>query len=350
MSNIVSIGLPRRPNLPQKQGLLLQSFAAHRRDRDDVFWLKENAELLNILATGDAALPDGALDVYAQVYDGLEERMRFFPQYYRFLLSICLDLEDLGMAGNKGEALCAWVARKGLDGAELSDLQRAEAERLLMRRGAVSRSDDLRDRLIAFASRSDTFALPNKKASYELTHIVFYLSDYGRTKPGLPAEVAFSLEFAGLLAYLDQDLDLLAEVCIAQRFAGLTPSAIWEDWIAAQLGGFVLRTAPEGAVTDAYHEYLVSSWWAGLTGRQGFGGTPPKGGLQIIRHGARPGPLRAISEYMFHLGSGRSGNWSHMGPELASALGEEAEHILLDAAQSSPSFGAFFEGFARAEV
>ena len=94
MTNVVSIGLPKRPNLGQRQSALLQSFAQHRRATDDVFWLKENAEALNILATCGAALPTQGLDAYAAFYETLEERMRFFPQYYRFLLSICLDLED----------------------------------------------------------------------------------------------------------------------------------------------------------------------------------------------------------------------------------------------------------------
>ena len=97
MSNVISIGLPRRPNLAQRQAALIRNFALHRRQPDDVFWLKENAELLNILATSDATLLPGALDVFASFCRTLPERLNFFPQYYRFLLSICLDLEDLGL-------------------------------------------------------------------------------------------------------------------------------------------------------------------------------------------------------------------------------------------------------------
>jgi hypothetical protein len=106
MSNVISIGLPKRPNLSQRQGALLRSLATHRRSGEDVFWLKENAEALNVLATGRARVNAQDLEVYRSFYDGIEERMRFFPQYYRFLLSICLDLEDLGFSGAKGEALC----------------------------------------------------------------------------------------------------------------------------------------------------------------------------------------------------------------------------------------------------
>ena len=78
----------------------------------------------------------------------------------------------------------------------------------------------LNDRLRGFARRSITFALPNKKAAYELTHIVFYLSEYGRRDPEVGQAFIDSLHFAGTLAFLELNLDLLAEICIALRFAG----------------------------------------------------------------------------------------------------------------------------------
>ncbi|MGD9295542.1 MAG: hypothetical protein PVI41_11715, partial [Roseobacter sp.] len=217
MSNVVPIGLPKRLSLSQRQSALLQSFAKHRRATDDVYWLKENAEILNILATSRASLPSQALETYSEFYETIEERLRFFPQYYRFILSICLDLEDLGLDGGKGQFLCEWVGRSELTASELSDLQRAETRRLLSRRGGSGQDEHLSDRLARFMCHADTFAVPNKKAAYELTHIVFYLSDYGARKITLPERAVTSLEFAGVLAYLDQDIDLLSEVCVALR-------------------------------------------------------------------------------------------------------------------------------------
>lgn len=38
-----------------------------------------------------------------------------------------------------------------------------------------------------------------------------------------------SLNFVGILAYLDQNADLLAEVCIALGYAGQVPSKIGEN-------------------------------------------------------------------------------------------------------------------------
>ncbi|MEM9576174.1 MAG: hypothetical protein AAF999_04070 [Pseudomonadota bacterium] len=349
MSNIVSIGLPKRPNLAQRQAALMKSFSGHRRHKDDVFWLKENAELLNILASSGAKVRPEALEVYREFYDELEERLTFFPQYYRFLLSICLDLEDLGLAGNTGEALCRRVHDLDLAACELSDLQRAEAQHLLARRSGGGLSRALKGRLMRFMEQTDTFSRPNKKAAYELTHIVFYLSNYGAQALELPTDALTSLEFAGLLAFLDRDVDLLAEVCTAQRFAGQTPSAIWEDWLALETGGFILSSAPDGPSQDAYHEYLVTSWWAGTAGMAGFLGTPTAPGLRIDRARTSTGPLRSISELMYRLRSARSADWARMRPVLHRSLAEEHHHILRDAEQSSPRFEVFFEGFARAQ-
>lgn len=348
MSNVVSIGLPRRPNLAQRQAALLENFARHRRMPDDVFWLKENAEILNVLATGNAILSPQALELYRTFYDGIEERLRFFPQYYRFLLSICLDLESLGLTGDKGRALCAYVERAGLVEAELSDLQRAEAFRLLSHHGYGNDCTGLKDRLIGFIEHSETFAVPNKKAAYELTHIVFYLSDYGKQPLALSQAAITSLEFAGVLAYLDQDVDLLSEICVALRFSGQAPSEIWEDWIAHEMGAFMLTAAPEGAVNDAYHEYLVTNWWAGIAGMSGFNRAPQKGGMEIRRAGAQQGPLRAISEVMYQLGTARSSDWHLMRSVLERSLQEDQHDILRHAEESSPHFHAFFEKFSRA--
>ena len=50
MSNVVYLNVPGpRERRAARSGALIRSFAAHRRGPEDVFWLKENAELLNIL-------------------------------------------------------------------------------------------------------------------------------------------------------------------------------------------------------------------------------------------------------------------------------------------------------------
>ena len=338
--------------LPPKQArhaALMQGFATQRRYGDDVFWLKENAELLNILeCTGGKICPED-LFAYHDFYAEVEKRLRFFPQYYRFLLSICLDLEALGMVGNKAEALVAWVVEEGFARAELSDLQRLEARRLMARRGIDPLSEDrgLEARARRFIARSATFAMPNKKAAYELTHVVFYLSEYGRKDPELGKAVRLSLEFAGLLAFLEQNADLLAEVCLALRFGGFVVPEVWETWLVRHTHLFAILTPEEASVQDDYHEYLVCNWLMTCKGERGFGRVVSPSSIVFQRPSGIVGPLRELSECIYGLDD-RSADWNAMRPVVLDRLSEDAQAVLSWAETSSDKFDAFFEGFARA--
>ncbi|GHF50062.1 DUF6902 family protein [Seohaeicola zhoushanensis] len=350
MTNVIRLNVPSpRQGREGRIAHLVDCFASHRRGTDDVFWLKENAELLNILECTGVRPGAGVLEPHRDFYERIEKRLGFFPQYYRFLLSICLDLEDLGIGGGKGEALAAWVAREGLAEAEMSDLQRAEARRLTLRRGVDALPEDagLTERLHRFAERSATFAMPNKKAAYELTHIVFYLSEYGRRDPGLSAAALESLEYAGLLAYLDQNADLLAEICVAQRFAGAVPPAIWEHWLEGETHRFGAECGPQAGLGDDYHDYLVCNWAMAVAGRDTFRQRTAPGRMAFYRGMAAPGPLRVMSECMLGLEDARSDDWGAMRRHVEARLSEAGHDILVLAEASSPRFGAFFAGFAR---
>jgi hypothetical protein len=349
MSRVISFKPPHAIAAPTARcGTLVRLFADHRRHGDDVFWLKENAELLNILESTGQTVSAPDLEVHAVFYDGAADKLRFFPQYYRFLLSIVLDLEALGMPGQQGARMVAFADRAGLAAAELSDLQRAEARRLLARRGGASPDDPgLDDRLRAFASRNATFALPNKKAAYELTHIVFYLSEYGRRAPALPDAAIRSLHFAGLTAFLEQNADLLAEICIAMLWAGETPPALWSDWLEHQTARFDISPDASGGMADDYHEFLVCNWHAAVAGRPIFRKALRPEPTRFER-APRPAPLTEISRAMLSLDDGRCGEWGVMRRRMAPSLSPETCDLIETAAQSSPHFDAFFEGFARA--
>ena len=351
MSNVIPLNVPpRNQGKAARQAALLACFAECRRAPEDVFWLKENAELLNILECTGARPGADALAPLQAFYDEAEDRLSFFPQYYRFILSICLDLEDLGLPGDKGARLCAWAARQRLAEAELSDLQRAEARRLMARRGVEALPGDggLEDRLRAFIGRPETFALPNKKAAYELTHIVFYLGEYGRRDPGLDAAAITSLEFAGILAYLDQNADLLAEICIALRYAGQEPSPIWEHWLAREAHRFAVVTGPRADPADDYHAYFVNAWLMALRGDRDFVKPAETGPMSFHRAPVEAAPLRHMSRAMFELGAARRRDWTAMRPHVAAALSEIGHDILAEAEASSDRFADFFSGFARA--
>jgi len=353
MSNVIHLNVPsQRQCRETRLAATLQSFAQSRRFGDDVFWLKENAELLNILECTGAKVPAPALVPHQGFYAQVEKRIEFFPQYYRFLLSICLDLETLGQPGTKAETLVHWAAEQGLAEAELSDLQRAEARRLMQRRGVDPMAHDtgLDDRLRRFIGRSDTFAMPNKKAAYELTHIVFYLSEYGRIDPQLDGDAITSLEFAGLLAYLDQNADLLAEICVALRYAGQTPSQIWENWLERETHRFSIMSGDQVTVQDDYHDYFVCNWLMAESGRDAFFKDVENDRMCFTRAEPSTGPLRDMSECMFRLDGARSGDWGHMRAHVEDAVSEVGFDILTEAQQSSDKFDAFFQGFARTRL
>lgn len=350
MSNVVHLSaLSIHQSKEDRVAAMLRCFAQNRRFGDDVFWLKENAELLNILECTGAQLSAAALEPHNGFYKQVEKRLGFFPQYYRFLLSICLDLEDLGMPGNKGEALVRWVACEGMADAEMSDLQRFEARRLMLRRGVdpLPHDSGLEDRMRRFMERSATFAMPNKKAAYELTHTVLYLSEYGRRDPGLSDAAITSLEFAGLLAYLDQNADMLAEVCVALRYGGATPSPTWEGWLEREAHNFSIEVGAHVSAQDDYHDYFVCNWLMAVSGRDAF--VKKAAPERMAFHRATPcaGPLREMSECMFRLDDQRSADWSQMRGVVEGALTETGYDILAEAEKSTDKFDEFFEGFAR---
>jgi len=352
MTNVIHLTPPSRIN-PQETrlGALLSCFAKHRRTQDDVFWLKENAEILNILECTHTDPGDAALDIYEEFYAQVEKRMRFFPQYYRFFLSITLDLEALGMPGSEAEKLTAYVYDHALPQAELSDLQRLEAVRLMARRGMTPTGDldALEARARDFMARSATFALPNKKAAYELTHLVFYLSEYGRRDPQLDACAHRSLHFAGLLAFIEQNADLLSEICIAMTFGGETPPALWTEWLKRETALFHIESGDHVGLQDDYHDFLVCNWHQAVSGDSAFAKGFVADRMRFDRSAARATPMREMSEAMLNM-EARSGDWLTMRLHMEDALSPEAMSVLNDAETSSQHFEEFFHGFARPET
>jgi len=347
MGQVLSFSLAqaRKPESPIPG--LLESFGSFRKDRLNVLWLKENAELLNVLKTTGSKIKSEVMEPLFPFYEGSLRHLNFFRQYYRFILSICLDLEDLGLPGTRGEVMADWVARRAVGVSEMSDLQRAEARRLLARRGIeLAGVDGLDDRLRAFMRQSDEFAVPNRKAAYELTHVVFYLTEYGRRPLQLEPEEWQSLLFAGLVAYLDQDVDLLSEICIAMRFCNETPPAEWQAWLDRQLHGFSLTPTRGWVGNDDYHPYLMCNWFQLVVGRTAFSDADCEGSV-VIEGPHSPGALRGVSMALYTLLDQAPGDWPKIKSTLCQALSAEEREVLAQAEASTPAFEAFFETFAR---
>jgi Domain of unknown function (DUF6902) len=377
MAQILRFPTKNEPQSPaETYGRLIAAFSQGRRDQKDVFWLKENAELLNILECTGALrgapllLNESALAPLRAFYAGATRHLCFFRQYYRFILSICMDLEDLGLVGDgagqgrphsggqagmsqmgqrMSEALAQWVLQQDLAAHELSDLQRAEACRLLARRGVTLEVPGLNERLHRFMDATAQFALPNRKAAYELTHIVFYLSEYGRGDPGLSPAAAQSLNHVGTLAFLDRDADLLSEVCIALRYSGQSPSALWEAWLLNHHRGFVVladetHSAPLLAQDD-YHMFLVSNWHQALRAGPAFQHAAPEGALRF-QAPVQQGILHSLSQAVFSVAD-TAADWQSLRSLVAAGLSEADNAHLSEAERSCMDFEVFFEGFAR---
>lgn len=346
MSNIIQFKpLPPKATAQQRIQSFVTMVAQSRRTSEDVFWMKENAEILNVLETSGQTLDPVVLSAYDEFYDSIEQKLQYFPQYYRFFLSIALDLETLGIAENKAGDLAHWCAKQGLVDGELSDLQRAEARRLTQRADVhLLGLDGLDQRLQQFISTSATFALPNKKAAYELTHIIFYLSEYGRRDPNVHDDAIKSLHFVGILAMLEQNADLLAEVCIALRFCGASLPVEWTQWITTHLSAAQFGT--RSAMADDYHEYLMCEWLAQFQGAECFEMIVPDqvGSIDLPHY--KTAALRHLSHAIMNA-SGLSAVGGSPTQILSVSLPSDVYDTLEFVADTSDHFDEFFKNFTR---
>lgn len=326
---------------------LIDLFARRRRGRHDPFWLKENAEIVQIMAARGLRPTDATLAPLVDELNAIEDDLLFFPQYYRLLLSLALDLRDLGLHDVPVQAMADLIHRRALISGETSDMHRAEVLLLLQRAGYDwAQEAALEARLRAFAENAPGFCLPNRRAAYDLTHIVFHAADYGR-RPFLDgAKVADSLINVGMVAWLEDNADLLAEVTLALRMAGQPIPPIWHDAVLARARDVRFESATHLSLDDDYHQYLVLNWAVMAAGLPGFVAPVPIE-ARIIRQRPRAQmPLAEISQALLSMGRSRSADWPQMRWRLWSLLSPESR-ARIEALETMPQFEAFFAGFAR---
>jgi hypothetical protein len=348
MSNVVSLNRVSSVASVPALNAVLDLFANRRRNRRDAFWLKENAEVLQVLlaTAGDREKLD--LSAYDAFVATLLDEFAFFPQYYRFYLSMALDLSALGRSDVPVAAIAERVVQDGLIGTEWSDSHRAEARLLLARAGVHAAKDQgLEARLAAFAGQSAVFCLPNRQLAYALTHSVFHASDYGRRGMAPDAARRLSLIHAGIIAWLEDNLDLLAEVAVALHQSGETVPEVWRQDILAKTAGFVGDTGPQtGPFDDAYHEFLVLNWAAGALGGAAFAAAMPVGACLFHRPKRAETALRDLSLGLLDMGRSRSSDWAKMRWRLWPKLSAPVR-ARIEAVESLPEFEGFFGFFAR---
>lgn len=351
MSNIVSLAARRaaRPALGANGGLtsLLSTFANGRRRQGDAWWLKENAELLMILSALGQRPPEAALAAYGAFHAGLEDQLAFHPQYYRMLLGLAVWLEDLGQPGDTAARLAARIAAEGWIEMEVNDLQRAESRFLLARAGQTVDLSGLDARLHRFMARPETFALPNPRAAYDLLHAIFYLSEYGRRPLSLPEPALQSLHMLGNLAWLEQNGDLLGEVCIALHYTGQVLPPLWLGFLRGEATSFRIAPGPCEDSSDAYHNFLVNHWLMGSIGETAFGDDYLAGPMRFSIFRPLISPLREWSQALMAQGARREPDYGAMRRACAARLSPEALEVADRGMTESPHFATFFAIFAR---
>lgn len=347
MSNVIS--LRRQPAAFSQPAIpaLIDLFGSRRRGRHDAFWLKENAELLQILAALGVG-SEADLDPLRIRAETLMQELRFFPQYYRMYLSLAVDLRDLGMTEAPVAEMADYILTQDLPAIELSDTHRGEAMLLLRRAGLAAADSGLEARLARFAANAAAFCLPNRRAAYDLTHIVFHAADYGRKTIPRDAQRRLSLIHAGLVAWLEDNLDLLAEVTLALRLSGETVPEPWANAVAIAADQVVFEPgSPTGPLDDDYHQYLVLNWALGLSGGAAFCGDVPANARLIRQPRRQATTLHEVSLALLDMGEARRSEWSVMRwrlwPKLSAAARERLETVA-----SMPEFEGFFAGFSRA--
>jgi len=120
-----------------------------------------------------------------------------------------------------------------------------------------------------FISKPDHFVIYNKPLFYELTHFIFFLTNFGENIIPLKSPLIECLTNVGILALLDDDVDLLAETCICFKFLGKKPPAFWEHYVEESLSKVTVTfdTSVASAMnnaTDEYHAYFMMNWLLAL--------------------------------------------------------------------------------------
>lgn len=253
----------------QSTSRLIELFATHRRGQHDAFWYKENGELLSSLRHTKSAVSTQDLAPHKARASTLASELKNFPQYYRLILGYALELSKLGMTEIPVQSLAEYVLKHNLIEAELCDLRRLNAYYLLSQCGIkdqeiFANADDLaslKQRVLRFMGHWQTFAVPNISALYELTHAVFYLSDYGCCDTHITPDWKKSLLAAGAIAYLEDNLDTLSEIAICLAYCKFDVPEIWQQRLKRGFDEIeALPAAATPSLNDNYHKMLMTSW------------------------------------------------------------------------------------------
>lgn len=255
---------------------IFEAFALKRNARLNFPFLKENGELLSIAANSNLLVEPNSIALYNSFYDRAYNLYKIYPQFARFILAIVTDLEALGQKGEVATLIAKDMVSVDILDFETADSRRLDTLALFTRLNITSPEIAEHERRVhqsvsGFTKNPDHFTYLNKPLFYELTHMVFFMTDYGRRPWPVETDIELCLKYAGVLAYLDDDYDLLAEICIAMRFISVKPPVFWEDAVQSLLSSIRitydtdLKSALNKQV-DEYHPYLMANWLRAIKG------------------------------------------------------------------------------------
>ena len=185
------------------------------------------------------------------------------------------------MVGDKSAEISDYIISNNLLRFETSDVRRLEILHLLGRQGKTpsiigDSLEALKQRIHSFMSYSDLFTKFNRPFFYDLTHFIFFLTDYGKEKIQTTSDIIQSLLNVGLLAILDSDADLLSEICLCLKFLDQEPPKLWVDYCESTVDNMKIEYADSNSTGDQapddYHMYFVANWLMKAVGRPAFRG------------------------------------------------------------------------------
>jgi hypothetical protein len=164
--------------------------------------------------------------------------------------------------------------------------------------------------------------------------------------------VAQSLRFAGTLAYLEQNADLLSEVALCMVYASIEVPRAWHGLVAQTAQSFAPEVCAGASEGDDGHCFWVCNWYLAKAGLPAFARALPRlpqgQTLGLWAAPSAPGALRDLARLLWAPGGRPWGeDWGGTRAALVAALPDEARLVLARAEGALPDFAAFFAAFAR---
>jgi len=314
----------------------VEAFAVKRNPVLSFPFLKENGELLSICIDSGFLIEPRALTLYNDFYENAFKLTQLYPQYYRFTLAMTIDIEKAGMTGTESGKIAKYVKDEQLWLYDTSDTRRLETLTLLKGQGSLDGSSlevykSTIEKLDQFISNPDWYKKFNKPLFYDLTHIIFFLTDNGKQPFSLKNDPQTCLIYMGLLSLLDNDADLLAEVCICLRYLGKEVPKYWDEFLQKSFKG--IDVTYDGTVAsalnptvDEYHIYFVLNWYQALNGKPAFD-TRFKGRIPSFSiPNMQPSLLSKLSDQAHQNHLGREADKTSLAIFLAGLEAHEAAH------------------------